>query len=479
MRIMSVLHLQGLLLLFLGAALLVPIPVALIDGDGTAAAFLATAALSAALGYGITRTTRLQNDLRAREGFAVVTLGWLGYSLVGCLPFLFTGAIPGFTDAFFETISGFTTTGATILSDIEALPRSVLFWRCFTHWIGGMGMIVLSLAILPFLGIGGMQLFQAESTGPVADKLTPRIRETARLLWYVYALISAVELMLLLLGGMSLFDALCHTFSTMGTGGFSPLSRSIGAYDSAYIDIVITVFMLIAGASFALHYRFLRGDWTVHWRNVEFRWYMGFVAVACLLIGADTLARYAEPARAVRDTLFQVSSIITTTGFVTADYEQWAPSSQLVLLALMFVGGCAGSTGGGMKVARVIVVLKLILNEITRLIHPNALLPVRLGDQVVPREVITNVLSFFALFVLVFAGGVLMMTALGLDIVSAIGAVAATLGNIGPGLGATGPTDHFGALPAAGKWLLAGLMLLGRLELYTVVVLLSPAYWRK
>jgi trk system potassium uptake protein TrkH len=460
--------------------MLLPLPFSFYYGGGDHHALLISAAVTAMVGFLAYRFTTLERTLRAREGFAIVTFGWLGFSVFGSLPYLLSGAIPSFTDAFFETISGFTTTGATILTDIEELPHGLLFWRSLTHWLGGMGIIVLSLAILPFLGVGGMQLFKAEVPGPVADKLTPRVTETAKILWGVYVLLSAVQTLLLILGGMTLFDALCHTFGTMATGGYSTRNASVGAYDSAYIDYVITAFMFLAGANFSLHYRFLRGQWWAYRRDREFLVYAGIVLVATGVIGAELWwYNYDSFAEALRYALFQVVSIQTTTGYGTADYEHWSPSSQYVLWILMFVGGCAGSTGGGMKVMRLHLLFKFSVAEFTRLLHPNAVVPVRMRKVAVPREVVTTILGFFVLYIFLFTLGVLLMTLLGLDILSALGAVAATLGNIGPGLGAVGPTDNYAFIPAIGKWILSLLMLLGRLEIFTVLVLFSPAFWKR
>lgn len=480
MNYRGVIHLQGLLLSSLAVAMLLPIPFSLYYQSGDHWALLLSAVVTAVVGYIIYRMTDLNRSLRAREGFAIVTFGWLGFSFFGALPYIFHGAIPSFTDAFFETISGFTTTGATILTDIEALPHGLLFWRSLTHWLGGMGIIVLSLAILPFLGVGGMQLFKAEVPGPVADKLTPRITETAKILWGVYLLLSAVEAILLMLGGMTLFDALCHTFGTMATGGYSTRNASVGAYNSAYIDYVIIFFMFLAGANFSLHYRCLRGQWKSYWRDREFLVYLGTILTATVLIAADLIVFQRNGiADSVRDSLFQVVSIQTTTGYGTADYEQWAPSSQYILWLLMFVGGCAGSTGGGIKVMRLHLLFKFSMTEFTRLLHPTAVVPVRMRKVAIPRDVITNILGFFVLYIFVFAFGVFTLTLLGLDILTALGAAVATLSNIGPGLANVGPTDNYAFIPDLGKWALSLLMLMGRLELFTVLVLFSPAFWKK
>ena len=479
MRFASVIHILGFLLMFLAIAMLLPIPFSLYYGDADFVALLISAAITFVFGFLLFITTRIDRDLRTKEGFAVVTFAWIAFSIFGSLPFLISGTIPSITNAFFETMSGFTTTGATILEDVEVLPHGILFWRSLTHWIGGMGIIVLSLAILPFLGVGGMQLFKAEAPGPVADKLTPRIMETAKILWGVYVLLSAIETGLLMLGGMTLFDAICHTFGTMATGGFSTRNASIGAFDSAYIHYVIVFFMLLAGTSFSLHYRFLKRDFKAYWRSQEFLFFLSIIGVAFLIIAIDTFFRYANAGQTIQHTLFQVVSIVTTTGYGTADYEQWSFSSQFTLFMLMFFGGCAGSTGGGMKIIRIFLLVRFVYSEITRLLHPHAVVPVRIGDSVVPREVVLNVLGFFVLFILLFAVGVLVMSSLGLDLASASGSVVASLANIGPGLGSVGPTDNYAHIPLAGKWVLSILMLMGRLELFTVIILLSPFFWHK
>jgi trk system potassium uptake protein TrkH len=466
--------------MFLAAAMLLPLPFSFYYGDSVHYPLIASAIITFVFGIIGFKSTRFDRDLRPKEGFAVVTFGWLSFSLFGSLPFLLSGSIPSFTDAFFETMSGFSTTGATILTDIEILPAGILFWRSLTHWIGGMGIIVLSLAILPFLGVGGMQLFKAEVPGPVADKLTPRITETAKILWGVYVLLSAVEVVLLMLGGMNLFDALCHTFGTMATGGYSTRNASIGAYNSAYIDYVIIAFMLLAGTNFALHYRFLRGDFRAYFRSREFLIFFSIVGLATVIIGLDTyFHHYQEVPLTIRKTLFQVTAILTTTGYGTADFEQWSFISQFILFVMMFMGGCAGSTGGGMKIMRIFVLTKFVFAEITRLLHPHAVVPVRIGKNTVPREVVTNVVGYFILFMLIFVLGVILMASMGLDMATSFGAVVASMGNIGPGLGQVGPTDNYAHIPISGKWVLAALMLMGRLELFTVIILFSPSYWRK
>lgn len=480
MNLRSVLHLQGWLLIFLGGAMLTPIPFSLYYHSDDLLAFLTSALVTMGAGLTVIRSTDIKRDVRLREGFAIVTFGWLLAAAFGALPFVISGAIPSYTDAFFETMSGFTTTGASILTDIEALPRGVLFWRSLTHWVGGMGIILLSLAILPFLGVGGMQLFKAEVPGPVADKLAPRVTQTAKILWTVYIVLSALQTLLLMLGGMDLFDALCHTFGTMATGGFSTRNASIAAFPSPYIQWVIIVFMFLAGVNFALHYRVLYRGLNSYRYDREFSVYTAFIVVSSLLIFGFAMVPEGQfTEKAVRDVVFKVVSIQTTTGYVTFDYETWPLAAQMVLFLLMFVGGSAGSTGGGMKVLRIYLLIKFVLAELNRLIHPYAIVPVRMRGQTIPREVMTNVLGFAVLYIVIFFLGALVIAAAGHDMPTAFGAVIATLSNVGPGLGDVGAVDNYSAFHPAVKWLLAFLMLLGRLELYTVLILFTPAYWRR
>ena len=460
-------------------AMLVPIPFSIYYGGGDAVAFLISASLSLVLGLIAFKTTRLDEDLRPKEGFAVVSFSWICVSLFGSLPFLISGAIPSFTNAFFETMSGFTTTGATILTDIERLPHGILLWRNLSQWIGGMGIIVLSLAILPLLGVGGMQMFKAEIPGPIVDKLAPRVTETAKILWGVYALLTLIEVLLLWIGGLNFFDALCHTFSTVATGGFSTRNASIGAFNNPFVEYVIIIFMILSGTNFALHYRFLKGDIRAYWKNREFVFFILILTLATLFIGFDTYRVYGPAEETVRKTLFQVLAILTGTGYGTADYELWSFNSQFLLLVFMVTGACVGSTSGGIKVMRIYLLIKFVLSEVKRLLHPQAVVPVRIESQPVSREVLANVMSYCVFFILIFILGVFIMTWLGLDFTSALGAVAATLGNVGPGLGSVGPTDNYAHIPAVGKWLLSLLMLLGRLEIFTLIVLFSPDAWRR
>ncbi|MBX3044381.1 MAG: TrkH family potassium uptake protein [Candidatus Kapabacteria bacterium] len=461
--------------------MLLPVPFSIYYQSTDINGLLLSSGICLVLGIaGIFLLPKNPQEIRAKEGFAVVSLGWLTFALFGSLPYLLGGATSSITDAFFETMSGVTTTGATIFSNVEVLPHGVLFWRSLTHWFGGMGIIVLTVAVLPFLGIGGMQLFKAEVPGPVVDKLSPRIAETAKILWGVYLFFTVLQTILLMLGGMNLFDALCHSFGTMATGGFSTKNASVGAYSSAYIDYVITAFMIIAGTNFALLYWLLRGKVNTLFNNGEFRFYIIIIAVATIIIGIHLFFNHTGNVfDSLRYAVFQVVAIITTTGFGTADYEEWSASSQLILFGLMFVGGCAGSTGGGFKVIRVIILIKFISNELVRLIHPQAIVFVKFGNLSLDRKVLINVAGFFMIYVMIAVFGTILISFFGIDILTSMGAVAATLNNIGPGLGAVGPTENYAHLPDVVKWILSFLMMLGRLEIYTVIILLIPAYWRR
>lgn len=476
-----IINVLSVLILFLAVSLIPPTVIAYFFAEDDINAFLVTIFLSIVIGLtGYLITRRTKEELRAKDGFLIVTFGWLLFSLLGALPFFLSGYIPSYTDAFFETMSGFTTTGATILKDIEILPHGILFWRSLTHWLGGMGIILLSLAILPLLGVGGMQLFKAEVPGPTPDKLSPRIKHTAELLWGVYVLLTAFEVVLLMIGGMNWFDAICHSFGTLATGGFSTKNASIGYYNSAYVDYVVTFFMILAGINFSLHYRALRGKPKIYFKDPETLFFLGIIAVATLFITFSVWKQSSEDVElSFRQAIFQVSSIITTTGYGTADYEQWRSSTRTVLFILMFFGGCAGSTGGGLKIIRSLILIKFSINEIKKLIHPQAVLPVRIGNVVIQKEIIANVSGFYLFYLSIFVFGVLFMNILGLDFETSLGGVAATIGNIGPALGDLGPTDNYAFIPDIGKWFLSFLMLIGRLEIYTVLIIFTPTFWKK
>ena len=481
MNLKLVLRFIGILLFFLGLSMAVPLMVSLIYEEGSMRSLLYSLLITTCTGLLLFIGAK-KNDvaqLSHRDGVTIVTLGWVAACLAGAIPFLLSGTIHGFTNAYFESVSGFSTTGASILVNIEGLPKGILLWRSLTQWFGGMGIIVLSIAILPFLRVGGMQLYKAEIPSPVVDKLKPRISDTAKTLWKVYLSITLLQVILLMAGGMSLFDSVCHAFCTMPTGGFSPKNLSIAHYNSPYFDGVIIVFMLLAGINFSLHYRLIKGEFTLFGKDPECRVFLSLVALFVILVTLDIHGTvYNSLSKAFQYAAFQVSSIVTTTGFVTADYDQWPAFSKTLLLLCMFLGAMAGSTGGGMKIMRVMLLVKHCYSEIFRIIHHHAITSVKLGRKPVPADVLSGIWGFFFLFLGLFLVAVLIMTSLGLDMISAIGSVAASIGNIGPGLGLVGPAENYAVIPFLGKWVLIFCMLLGRLEIYTVIVLLTPAYWK-
>lgn len=482
MKLRYTLHLVGILTSYLGLTMVFPLLFGLYYQDESVIPLLKSIGVTLASGLMLSVVFRgaRRETMTHREGMGVVALGWAAAGLFGALPYYWGGVFSSFSDCLFESVSGFTTTGASVLTQIEMTARGFLFWRSLTHWLGGMGIIVLGLAILPIIGIGGMQLYKAEVPGPAPDKLKPRIKDTAMVLWKVYVLLSAGETLLLMIGGMDLFEALCHTFGTMATGGFSTRNASIGAYDSSYIDTVVIVFMLFAGINFSLHYRFLKGDYRAFWRDSEFRFFIGIVAVFFLTITVSIFGTvYDSLGEATRFSAFQVVSIITTTGYVTADYEMWPSLAQNILLFCMFLGASAGSTGGGMKCMRIMLLLKHSYKQMFSLIHPRAVVQVKLGGRPVPDEVLHSIWGYFMLYLGLFILCAFLLAAMGVDVVTSFAAVAASIGNIGPGLGTVGPVDNYVHIPLLGKWLLMLCMLLGRLEIYTILILFVPEFWRK
>lgn len=487
----TVLGILGTFIFFLGFALLAPMAIALIYDEEIWHTFLYSASIAFFTGGLLYYFFRPRNELRVREGFLVVSLTWLFLSLVGALPFVISGILPSYTDAVFETMSGLTTTGATIFGgttaggfvnpQIESLPMSMLFWRSLAHWLGGMGIIVLSLAILPLLGVGGMQLFQAESPGPTTDKLTPRVQETAKLLWGVYVAFTGVEFLLLWVHpSMDWFDAINHAFATLATGGFSTKNISIEAFDSVYVDTVITLFMFLAGINFAMHFRLLRGDTESFFNNRETRFYTLIIAISIVSISASLwLFDKYSIGEALQYGSFQAVSIITTTGFGTDNYEVWYSFGAFFLFLLFFTGGCAGSTGGGLKMVRWMIIIRNSFREIKQIVHPKAVLPIRIGDKTVDPDIQRTVLSFFVLYLIVFGLGALTMATMGYNLESSIGASIACLGNIGPGWGEFGPTDNYAQIPVFGKWILMLMMMIGRLEIFTVLLLFTPTFWKQ
>lgn len=472
-------NLLGFLLIVEGIFMLIPAIVSIIYHENDLVPFLKSSVITISVGFILWIITRdAKRAIGKREGFIIVTIVWVIYSVFGSLPYVLSGSIPSFTNAFFETISGFTTTGASILNDIEILPHGILFWRSMTHLIGGMGILVLTVAILPFLGVGGMQLFNAEASGVTSDKLHPKMRETARRLWGIYLLLILIETIMLMFGGMSLFDALCHSFATIASGGFSTKNASVAAF-SPYIQYVIIFFMIMAGTNFNLHYYLIKGKFRKIFKNQEYKVYILILFFSTIIIAFFLAIAHTPVEKSFRDALFQVTSIVTCTGFVTADYTSWARFLWFFIFILMFVGGSVGSTSGGIKVLRHFLLFKNSVAEFKRMLHPSAVIPVRYNGKVVSNEIIFKVHAFFFMYLMIFIISSLLLTFFGMDFVSSMGAVVTTMGGIGPGLGTVGPVSNFALVPTAGKWLLSFLMLIGRLELFSVLILFSPAFWKK
>jgi len=482
MRWPYILNIVGMLIFFLGICMMFPLFFGLYYGDQSVLPLMKSMVITIASGAALIICFRGVKVpyISHREGMAIVAIGWTAIGFFGAFPFYLGPEVETFVDAFFESVSGFTTTGSSILTNIEAVSKGLLFWRSLIQWLGGMGIIVLSVAILPFLGVGGMQLYKAEVPSPVPDKLRPRIRDTAMVLWKVYALFSLLQVFLLLFGGMDLYDALSHAFTTMPTGGFSTKNASIAHYDSVYIDSVIIFFMLVAGINFSLHYQFLRGKPLAFWKNSECRFFIGTVIFLIAIVVFNVYGSvYETIGQALRHGAFQVVSIITTTGYATADFEQWPAMSQLILIFCMFLGASAGSTGGGMKCMRVMLYLKYCYKELFLLVHPRAVKQIKIGGVSVSEDVVRSVLGFMGLYVGLFAFSTVLIAGMGVDFITSLASVAATIGNIGPGLGMVGPTDNFAQIPYLGKWVLIWCMLLGRLEIFTVIILFVPEFWRK
>jgi len=482
MRWNYVFYMVGILTFFLGVLMAVPLLCGLFFNDSSIVPLMKSMAITTAVGavlYVCCRGPKTEY-LSQREGMAIVAIGWTVVGLFAALPFYLDGVFDVFVDAFFESVSGFTTTGASVMTDIEAVSKGMLLWRSLIQWLGGMGIIVLSVAILPFLGVGGMQLYKAEVPSPVPDKLKPRISDTAKILWKVYALMSLAELLMLLIGGMGFYDSLCHTLTTLPTGGFSTKNLSMAHYNSVYFDVVVMIFMVMAGINFSLHYQFLKGNSLAFWKDSECRFFLAAVIVLTLVVSFNIHgAVYQSIGDSLRYGSFQVISIVTTTGFATADYNQWPPMSKLIILLCMFLGASAGSTGGGMKCMRIMCCFKYCYKELFNLLHPHAVTTVKIGGKTVSDDVIRGILGFLALYVGIFALCSVLLAGMGVDLVTSISAVAASIGNIGPGFNLVGPVGNFAQIPVMGKWLLIWCMLLGRLEIYTVIIFLVPEFWRK
>lgn len=473
-----ILHSFGNILSLLALTMVFPLIWAFKDAQDVDSLALAMI-ISAGIGT-LLRLFKPEGKFGRREGFLIVGVGWMLIVAFGALPLVFSGSVPSFTDAFFEIMSGFTTTGATVLSDIESVSRGILMWRSFTHWLGGMGIIMLSLAIFSIFG-GGASLYQAEVPGLVTEKLLPRLKHTAAILWLIYTIISLAQIIALKFAGMSLFDSLIHTFGSMGTGGFSSRNISVEAYQSVTIELIIALFMLLAGINFSLYYHAAqKKSLKAVWGDSEVKWYLLIILIATLAIAVNLIWASKLPfGEALRHSFFQVVSIITTTGFSSTNFELWPFFSQGILFLLMFIGACTGSTGGALKISRVILLFKYMWRQIQRVARPRLMIQTKLGKTPVPDQILHEILAFFFIYIILFVAGAMVVMATGQDFTTSLTASAATIGNIGPGLGNVGPLDNYRFLHPVAKWTLSFLMLAGRLELLTLMVMLSPSFWRR
>ena len=468
----------GRILLTEAVLLVLPMAVALLYGEA-AAPFLIPMLLVAVCGLLLSARKPARTSLYARDGLAVVALAWLLMSLFGAMPFVLSGDIPRFVDAFFETVSGFTTTGASILTEIEPLGRGILFWRSFTHWVGGMGVLVFVKAILPMTDGQGMHLLRAEVPGPTVGKLVPRVRQTAKILYLIYIAMTLLEMLLLLLGGMSFYDALLHAFATAGTGGFSTRGASIAAFDSLYLEMVIAAFMVLFGVNFNLYFLLLIGRWKDALKSEELHWYLGIIAASVMAIALGISKMYGGLATGLRHAFFYVASITSSTGFGTVDFVTWPEYCKWIIVMLMFCGACAGSTGGGIKTSRVIILFKNVACEIRQMIHPRAVTRVQLDGKRVDSDGLKAVSTFFTSFMLLLITGSFLVSLDGYDMATNFSAVLSSLSNIGPGMSLIGPTGNYNIFSYGSKLVLTVMMLIGRLEIFPILILFSPSTWKK
>jgi len=470
----------GTVLCIEAACMLPSLMVAFIYHEGDAGSFIASISIIAAVGFGLLRIKTPTLRIYARDGFAIVALGWILVSASGALPFILSGEIPCVMDALFESVSGFSTTGASILKNIEALPKGILFWRSFTHWMGGMGVLILMIAILPSVKTNTLHIMKAEVPGPSPDKFVPKISQTAKILYMIYIALTAIEVVFLLAGGMPLYDALIHAFGTASTGGFSNRNASVAAYGSIYIETVITVFMLLFGVNFTLYYMVFKKNIRSVLRDEELRFYFGVVIAAIIFIAFNINGTvYPSIGESIHHSAFQVSSVITTTGYATADFNIWPIFSQVILLLLMFIGASAGSTGGGIKCIRMILLFKIIKRKIIEINHPRVVQTVKINGRVVDQEILSGVMSFFFFYIFLFAASVLAVSLEGKDLVTSTTAVIASINNIGPGLGLVGPAGNYADLSILSKGVLSVCMIAGRLEIYPIMLLLFPSFWKR
>lgn len=480
MNFRAVLRSLGILLICEAVSMLPSLFVSILYDGYDTEAFIYSIVFTLVVGL-IFSSIRPKNDtIYSRDGFAIVAVGWIVASVFGALPFIISGTIPSFIDSFFETCSGFTTTGASILKQVEGLPKGILFWRSFTHWVGGMGIIVLTLAILPSVGAGSLHMMKAESPGPNPGKLVPKVGQTAKILYLIYIGITLVEVILLCIAGVPLFDSLVHTFGTVGTGGFSSMNASVGAYNNVFAEIIISIFMVMCGANFTLYYHLLNGNVKEVFKDEELRLYLWVIATAIILITINIYGNnFDSIGQSLRHASFQVASIITTTGYASTDFDKWPMFSKTILILLMFIGGCAGSTGGAIKNIRFLLLAKTMRRELLQIIHPKAFYTVKLGRKNVEEKTLTEVMAFFFMYMLILFAAMIIVSLDNKDFATTFSAVAATLGNIGPGISIVGPMGNYAELSDLSKITLSFCMIIGRLEIYPILLLLVPSFWKK
>lgn len=481
MNFRTVINIVSITLIILSIFMLFPIGVSIINKSSDIFAFILSFVLTLFTGTLMLALTKQykHEELMYREAFMTVTLTWLAISFFGSLPYIFSASVNSLTDAFFESMSGFTTTGASIFADVERLPAGVLFWRSMTQWIGGMGIIVFALAVLPIIGTGGMQLFKAEVPEISVDKLRPRIIDTAKALWLIYIGITGIIIILYFIAGMNIYDAICHAFTTISTGGFSTKNTSIAYFNSPLLEYISSFGMFLGGINFALYFYLLKGNLGVFFKNAEFRFYFFIIIGIIFLLTIDLCCYYSSYSESIRYAVFQVVSIMTTTGYTTADYLKWNSFSQLILLIIMFFGGMIGSTGGGIKQVRVYLMIKQIYREFYQLVHPRAVLALKLDDKFLTKETLGSIWGFVFLALFVCAIASVAMTGTGLDLITSVSTVVSAMNNVGPALGQAGPAGNYSSIPVFGKWILIFCMLAGRLEYYTVLILFTPAFWKR
>lgn len=483
MNYKMLIYVMGRILRAEGLLMIIPFAISLIFGEESGFAFAVVIISLLLISTMISTTPPEKSFMRPKDGFAAVGIAWILLSLFGCLPFYISGQIPSFTDAFFETVSGFTTTGSSVLTDIEALDKGMAFWRCFTNWIGGMGILVFVLAILPQSDMKStrmMHMMRAESPGPTVGKLVPRLKQTATIMYAIYIVLTTVELILLLIGGMPFFDSLCHSLATAGTGGFSIKNAGIAYYGNAYIEIIITVFMILFSVNFNVFYLIISGNVLRALKSEELWGFLGIIAFSVTAIAINVSSIYESVGDAIRDSAFSVATVMSTTGFATADFDKWPTFSRIILVILMFVGGCAGSTCGGLKVSRVILLIKNGLREIKYIFQPNSVYSIRFEGKPVEKDTVRSVTCYFFIYIALFTIFLVAISAIeNVDVITAFTSVAATYNNIGPGLGVVGPTGNFASFSPVGKFIFSLAMLTGRLELFPIITLFAPSTWKK